>query len=125
MINVASNWFSLYLAQKADELERKRFAYFSKNNAFTKNTAIELSTSDKESLGINGESRFSTVKITFDKKYYYDKIVAKKIQEFIRLLIIISLIVVAVSIVIAIAPFILITVSQIGVFLLLLLKSPS
>ena len=122
MINPASSWLSVYFAQKAAELEKKRFAHFSKNNAFTEETAIDLNTTDKDILGIKGESSFSPIKITSNNKYYYDKVASKKIHDFNRKLLIISLILLFIVILIFFAPIIFTVISYPVILLLLLFK---
>ena len=125
MYNPGIYWFNMYLAKKADELEKKRYSYFLKNNAFTAETAIELNITDKESLEIKGESRFSPIKITPGNKYYYDKIASKKIQDFKRLLLIIAIFLLVITLLMILVPIILLIFSYLGVLLLLIFNSPN
>jgi hypothetical protein len=101
-----------------------RLEFFTKNNAFTPETAVELSENEIKDFCISSDisSRNEIIKKTIDGKYYYDKEAEKELSSKVSKVIVTTLIILGIfffciiisSVIIYLFPVLLYLVTQTG-----------
>ncbi len=119
-----SNYSLLLSNLRNSKRNRSRLEFFTKKNAFTPETAIDLSDKELKEFCISTDVSLRTeiIKKTIDGKYYYDREAEKELTSKILKVIGITLIIFAVlffciiisSVIIYLAPVLLYLITQVG-----------